>query len=198
MLFSKSGGVTKIIVFLGNPGNKYANTRHNVGFMTADSLANQEHLKINRLRFNALTSVYKIGNEKVLLMKPQTYMNLSGNSVAPAISYYKIAPKDVIVVCDDVSLPVGKIRIRKKGSSGGHNGLKSVQAALSTSEYPRLKIGVGAPSPTVDSDDAMINHVIGNFTKEESSIIEKSCNTAIDAIFTIINEGTDKAMNQFN
>ncbi|NLH01919.1 MAG: aminoacyl-tRNA hydrolase, partial [Clostridiales bacterium] len=146
MIFkNNSGDAAWLVAFLGNPGAKYAGTRHNAGFMAADATEKLNNIKINRLRFNALTAIATINGEKVLLMKPQTYMNLSGNAVAPAAAYYKLPPEKVIIVVDDISLPVGKIRIRAKGSSGGHNGLKSIISALGTENFPRIKIGVGSP-----------------------------------------------------
>ena len=145
MFFSRPGGVSWLVVFLGNPGPRYAGTRHNAGFMTADAFAREKGLRIDRLRFRALTGVCELGGEKVLLMKPQTYMNLSGEAAAQAARFYKIPPQRVIVVSDEVSLPIGKLRVRARGSAGGHNGLKSVIACLGTEDFPRIRLGVGAP-----------------------------------------------------
>ncbi|MEG0875638.1 MAG: aminoacyl-tRNA hydrolase [Oscillospiraceae bacterium] len=191
-LKSKMGGASWLVVFLGNPGDKYSGTRHNVGFMTADILEKRENLKISRLRFSALTATCTLGGEKVLLMKPQTYMNLSGDAVAPAAAFYKLPPERIIVVCDDVALPLGKLRIRAKGSSGGHNGLKSIISRLGTDAFPRIKIGVGAP------DHDMIDWVLGKFYGKDADTIANSCKLAADAISSLICEGTDKAMNKFN
>lgn len=198
MLFKNpSGGAEWLVVFLGNPGPRYTGSRHNVGFLTADMLEKLENIKISKLRFNALTALATLGGAKVLLMKPQTYMNLSGNAVAPAAAYYKIPAERVIVVCDDIALPVGKLRIRTKGSSGGHNGLKSIISALGTEEFPRIKIGVGAP-PKNDSEEDMINWVLGIFHGNDVKAIAEMCESAAKAISVIIAEGTDKAMNIYN
>lgn len=198
MLFgSKSGGATWAVVFLGNPGNKYDGSRHNVGFRTAERLEKAQSIKINRLRFNALTALGTLGGEKVIFIKPQTYMNLSGNAVAPAASFYKIPPEQVIVVCDDIALPTGKLRIRQKGSAGGHNGLKSIISALGTDEFPRIKIGVGAPPPDA-TEDEIINWVLGSFSKNDAELIDSACERTIEALSLYISEGADKAMNKFN
>lgn len=145
MLFKKTGGVSWLIVFLGNPGPRYEMTRHNAGFMAADAMAKEMNLSINKSRFKALTASCQIGEESVLLMKPQTFMNLSGDAVSQAAKFYKIPPERVIVVSDEISLPIGKLRIRTKGSAGGHNGLKDIIAKLGTDAFPRIRIGVGAP-----------------------------------------------------
>lgn len=198
MLFKNpSGGAEWLVVFLGNPGPRYTGSRHNVGFLAADKLEKLENIKISKLRFNALTALCTLGGEKVLVMKPQTYMNLSGNAVAPAAAYYKIPAERVIVVCDDIALPVGKLRIRTKGSSGGHNGLKSIISALGTEEFPRVKIGVGAP-PRNDTEEDMINWVLGIFHGKDADAIAEMCENAAKAISAIIAEGTEKAMNIYN
>ncbi len=196
-LKNASGGAQWMLVFLGNPGPKYSGTRHNVGFLAADKLEKLENIKINKLRFSALTAIYSVNKEKVLVLKPQTYMNLSGNAVAPAAAYYKIPAERVIVVCDDVSLPVGKIRIREKGSSGGHNGLKSIISALGTEVFPRIKIGVGAPVSNETEED-MVNWVLGTFSGKDAPIIAEMCEKAAKSVSVIIGEGTEKAMNMFN
>ena len=141
--FRTSQGVTWLVVFLGNPGAKYNGTRHNAGFMAADAMAKELNVAINKLRFRALTATVTIGGEKVLLMKPQTYMNLSGVAVEKAASFYKIPPERIIVLFDDISLPVGRMRIRRKGSHGGHNGIRSIIDYLQSDGFPRIKIGVG-------------------------------------------------------
>ena len=192
-----SGGAQWIVVFLGNPGQKYSGTRHNVGFAAADIMEKLENIKISKLRFNALTGICTVRNEKVLLMKPQTYMNLSGNAVAPAAAYYKIPAERIIVVCDDVSLPVGKLRIRAKGSSGGHNGLKSLASALGTDSFPRIKIGVGAPASN-DTEEDMVNWVLGTFSGKDADTIAQMCEQSVKAVSAIITDGVEKAMNMFN
>lgn len=197
MFFKKSGGVNWMVVFLGNPGPKYEKSRHNVGFMTASVLEKRDRIKITRARFNALTAVAELGGEKVLLVKPQTYMNLSGNAVAPASAFYKVPPEHVIVICDDIALPAGKLRIRTKGSAGGHNGLKSIISALGTDEFPRFKIGVGAPIGG-DDENALINWVLGSFPQNDAQLVDEACKEAAEAIRVYISEGADKAMNMFN
>ena len=151
MLFPSSRAVSWLVVFLGNPGLKYESTRHNAGVMTADALAKKLNLSIDRSRFRALTSVCKIGDSQVLLMKPQTYMNLSGEAVGQAARFYKIPADHILVVSDDITLPIGAIRIRTKGSAGGHNGLKNIISVLGTDEFPRIRLGVGEP-PDQDYD----------------------------------------------
>ena len=147
----KSSSLDWIVVFLGNPGDTYENTRHNVGFMTADALGEKLNKPIQRLKFKALTNVVEYGGCRVLLMKPTTYMNLSGEAVREACMFYKLPPERVLVVSDDVSLPVGKIRLRRNGTAGGHNGLRSIIGQLHSDQFPRLKIGVGAkPHPDYD------------------------------------------------
>ena len=160
MLFQRSGGVRWLVVCLGNPGPRYEGTRHNAGFLTADALAKKLKVSVNRSRFRALTGTARIGGESVLLMKPQTYMNLSGEAVAQAAKFSKIPPERVIVVSDDVSLPLAKLRVRTKGSAGGHNGLKSIVSALGSDAFPRIRIGVGSP-PHPDFD--MADWVLGVF-----------------------------------
>lgn len=198
MIFRKqSGGISWLVVFLGNPGKKYDGTRHNAGFQAADTLAKRQNLKINKLRFNALTATTELGGEKVLLMKPQTFMNLSGNAVAPAAAYYKIPADHVIVVQDDMALPAGKLRIRRKGSSGGHNGLKSIISALGTEEFPRIKLGVGIP-PADAEEEAIVNWVLGTLCGKDAEALAACCGRACDALPVLIREGAENAMNEFN
>lgn len=142
MFFSK-GGAEWIVAFLGNPGIKYNGTRHNAGFMAADAMEKKLGVSINKMRFKALTQTADIGGKKVLLMKPQTYMNLSGDAIVQAANFYKVPPERVIVVSDETALPIGRLRIRRGGSAGGHNGLKSVIARLGTDQFPRIRLGVG-------------------------------------------------------
>ena len=190
-----SGGVSWIVVFLGNPGSKYVGTRHNVGFMTADKCEKATGAKINRSRFKALTDRIKLGGEDVLLMKPQTYMNLSGDAVAEAASFYKVPAERIIVISDDVSLPVGKLRIRAKGSAGGHNGLKSIIARLGSDAFPRIKMGVGAP-PHPDYD--MADWVLGSFKNQDAVDIDAAAKRAWEAVVAIIAEGVEKSQSRFN
>ena len=147
MLFGrKSGGIQWLIVGLGNPGEKYARTRHNLGFLALDLLAERQKLKVNRIKYKALVAETEFGGARCLLMKPQTYMNLSGEAVREAAQFYKIPSDHVLVIYDDVSLPVGKLRVRPSGSAGGHNGIKNIIAHLGTDVFPRVKIGAGAPA----------------------------------------------------
>ena len=195
MFLRKPSGITWLVVFLGNPGVKYAGTRHNVGFLTADAVEQKLGLRIDRLRFRALTAQGTLGGEKVLLMKPQTYMNLSGDAVIQAVKFYKLPAERVLVVSDDVSLPVGRLRIRTKGSAGGHNGLKSIIACLGSENFPRIKIGVGAP-PHPDYD--MADWVLGGFQGKDAEEIASAAQRAAEAVEVYIRDGADKAMNEFN
>lgn len=192
---SKGGGAEWLVVCLGNPGDKYDGTRHNVGFMVADEIGEREHIPIQKLKFKALTNTCELGGAKVLLMKPITYMNLSGEAVRQAADFYKVPTERVLVVSDDVSLPVGKLRIRLKGSAGGHNGLKSIIAHLGSESFPRLKIGVGEkPHPDYDLAD----WVLGKFAGEDKKAIDAAIKRAADAVEAIIRDGAEKAMGKFN
>ncbi len=195
MLFSKSGGVSWLVVFLGNPGLKYEGTRHNAGFMTADAFAREHNVRIDRARFRALTGTCELGGEKVLLMKPQTYMNLSGEAAAQAARFYKIPPQHVLVVSDEVSLPIGKLRVRAKGSAGGHNGLKSLISCLGTEEFPRIRLGVGAP-PHPDYD--MADWVLAGFRNQDAEDMAAAAVRAAQAVECYILNGPEKTMNRFN
>ena len=195
MLFKKPGGVSWLIVFLGNPGPRYEMTRHNAGFMAADAMAREKNLSINKSRFKALTATCNIGGESVLLMKPQTFMNLSGDAVSQAVKFYKIPPEHVIVVSDEISLPIGKLRIRTKGSAGGHNGLKDIIAKLGTDAFPRIRIGVGAP-PHPDYD--MADWVLSSFKNQDAEDMLAAAARAAEAAQCYISQGADRAMNRFN
>ena len=194
-IFKSSGGVSWLVVCLGNPGKQYENTRHNIGFMTADELERREGVKVNKLKYRALTGEMKLGGERVLVMKPQTYMNLSGEAVKLAGAFYKIPPERVIVISDDVSLPLGKLRIRANGSAGGHNGLKNIIAHLGTDAFPRIKVGVGAPN---HPEHEMVDWVIGNFTPAEKKVVAEAVGRAADAIACLIEKGVSEAQNKFN
>ena len=195
MFFSRSGPVEWLIVCLGNPGDKYEGTRHNVGFMVADELAERKNIPVQRLKFKALTNTARLGGAQALLMKPVTYMNLSGEAVRQAADFYKVPPEHVLVVSDDVSLPVGRLRIRRGGSAGGHNGLKSIIQQLGTDQFPRLKVGVGEkPHPDYDLAD----WVLGKFTGEDKKAIDAAVKRAADAVECYIQDGPDKAMSRFN
>ena len=195
MFFKKPGGVSWLIVFLGNPGPRYEMTRHNAGFMAADAMAKEKNVNINKARFKALTATCDIGGESVLLMKPQTFMNLSGDAVAQAAKFYKIPPERVIVVSDEISLPIGKLRIRTKGSAGGHNGLKDIIAKLGTDAFPRIRIGVGAP-PHPDYD--MADWVLASFKNQDAEDMLAAAERAAQAAQCYITQGADRAMNRFN
>lgn len=194
MFFSK-GGAEWIIAFLGNPGLKYNGTRHNAGFMAADAMEKKLGVRINKMRFKALTQTVDIGSHKVMLMKPQTYMNLSGDAIAQAAKFYKVPPERVIVVSDETALPIGKLRIRRGGSAGGHNGLKSIIARLGTDQFPRIRLGVGAP-PHPDYD--MADWVLAAFKGQDAADMEAVAEKAACAVACYITEGADKAMNKFN
>ena len=190
------GGQMWIVAFLGNPGPKYALTRHNAGFMAADAAERDTGERIVRVRFHALTARTVLpGGAALLLLKPQTYMNSSGDAVAPAAAYYKVPPERVIVVADDISLPLAKLRIRSKGSAGGHNGLKSIIARLGTEAFPRVKIGVGAP-PHPDYD--LVDWVLGTFRDQDAADMEAAARRAWEAVRAYILEGPEKAMSRFN
>ena len=195
MLFSSAGAVRWLVVCLGNPGLRYEGTRHNAGFMTADALAKKLNVRIDRARFKALTGRCAIGGEGVLLMKPQTYMNLSGEAAAQAAAFYKIPPERILVVSDETALPVGALRVRTKGSAGGHNGLKSVIACLGTEEFPRVRLGVGAP-PHPDYD--MADWVLSVFRNEDAAKMADAAARAAEAVICYIDEGPERAMNRFN
>ena len=194
-IFKSSGGVSWLLVCLGNPGKQYENTRHNIGFLTADEIERRSGVKINKLRYRALTGEVKLGGERVLVMKPQTYMNLSGEAVKLAGAFYKIPPERVIVISDDVSLPLGKLRIRANGSAGGHNGLKNIIAHLGTDAFPRIKVGVGAPA---HPEHEMVDWVIGNFTPAEKKVVSEAVGKAADAVECLIEQGVSEAQNKFN
>ena len=184
-----------LIVGLGNPGAEYAGTRHNVGFAAADAIASAFGFGAFRSKFDGLIAEGKIGNEKVYLLKPQTYMNLSGESVGEAARFYKIPADHVLVISDDVSLPAGKLRIRGGGSAGGHNGLKNIIQHLGTDKFPRIKVGVGSPRP---GEHDMVDWVMGKPMGEDRTAVEDALDRAGDAAKALITEGIDRAMNRFN
>lgn len=192
---SRSGGIEFLIVGLGNPGEKYEITRHNAGFLCADLFAESMNTEIKRLKYHALTAEVNIDGHRCLLMKPQTFMNNSGEAVAEAAKFYKIPLEKIIVVFDDISLPIGKLRVRRKGSAGGHNGIKSLIAHLGSENFPRVKIGVGAkPHPDYDLAD----WVLASFKKEDFPALKEAMVNACEAVKLIVNGNTDKAMNLYN
>ena len=184
-----------IIAGLGNPGTQYEMTRHNIGFHTIDYIADELNVKVKKLKFKALYGECEIAGEKVLLVKPQTYMNLSGESIGDFSRFYKIKPENIIIINDDISLDTGRIRVRPKGSAGGHNGLKSIIYHLNSDEFPRVKMGVGAPQ---NKDYDLADFVLGRFTKEEIPIMEKAIIRAAAAAEEIIRSGAASAMNKYN
>ncbi len=181
-----------LIVGLGNPGSDYRNTRHNVGFDIIDLLSEKYNINVNRAKFKGMYGEGYIGSEKVILLKPATYMNLSGESAAEAVNFYKIPKDRVLIIYDDISLETGRLRIRAKGSAGGHNGVKSIINHFGTDSFPRIKIGVGEPSHD------LVSHVLGKFTKGEKEKLDKVYKASIEAVEKIIKEGTTEAMNIFN
>jgi len=190
-----AGSVDSIIVGLGNPGSKYKNSRHNVGFLLIDRLAEKYGVRVNRIRFKGLTATAVMDGKKTLLLKPSTFMNLSGQSVTEAMRFYKLPPEKVLIVFDDISLPVGKIRIRRGGSAGGHNGMKNIIYLSGSDTFPRIKIGVGAkPHPDYDLAD----WVLSSFGRQEYPGLVKALTDSVDAAALIIGGHTDRAMSQFN
>ncbi|MHC4552180.1 MAG: aminoacyl-tRNA hydrolase [Planctomycetota bacterium] len=183
----------KLIAGLGNPGSEYDQTRHNVGFMVLDALASRFGATIRRKKFNALIEEVVAGDEKLLLMKPQQYMNRSGHAIATAAGFYKLNPSDVLVVTDDLALDVGRLRMRAKGSAGGHNGLKDIQSHLGTNEYPRLRIGIG-DSGRRDAAD----YVLSRFSADEREPVDKAVQTAVKAVMCWVEEGVSATMTQYN
>lgn len=196
MLFGKkTGGVDWLVVGLGNPGDQYEHTRHNVGFAVADELAERCRVPLQRLKFRALTNTVTLGGQKVLLMKPVTYMNLSGEAVREAAAFYKVPPEHILVLSDEVALPPGKLRVRKGGSAGGHNGLKNIIAHLGSDQFPRIRLGVGQkPHPDYDLAD----WVLGKFSKEDRKAIDAAVERSLDALQCALSQGIDQAMSRYN
>ena len=194
MLFGSSN-VQYLIVGLGNPGKEYDMTRHNIGFRALDYIAGATNTEVRRLKHMALTGKATIGSCGVLLMKPQTYMNNSGEAVADAARFYKVSPSNVIVISDDISLTVGSMRIRASGSAGGHNGLKSIQKYLGTEEYVRIKLGVGAKA---HADMDLGDHVLGRLSASDFKLIAENFSSLIPAIELIMQGDFDKAMARYN
>ena len=173
MFGRENGGYQWLLVCLGNPGKQYENTRHNIGFLTADELGRREGIKINKLRYRALTGEIRVGSQRVLVIKPQTYMNLSGQSVIEAMRFYKLKPEQVLVIFDDINLEPGQLRIRRKGSDGGHNGMKNIIYLSGSDQFPRIKLGVGKkPHP----DYNLADWVLSRFTEKE----QKDLATALE------------------
>ncbi len=182
----------KLIVGLGNPEPKYDGTRHNTGFAVLDTLARRLGVKINQRQKRAKTASTLYRGEKILLAKPQTYMNLSGESVGPLSEYYGVSTEDILIIVDDVALEPGDIRLRRSGSAGGHNGLKSISQHLGTDEYPRLRVGVG------EAGGDMVSHVLSRFDKKTQTVMDEAAELAADAALDWCTEGIDYCMNKYN
>lgn len=184
----------KIIVGLGNPGSRYADTRHNLGFWVIDLLAERWQLALTKRKFQAVIGEGMVQGEKVMLVKPQTFMNRSGESVGPLVRFFAAPLHSVLVIYDDMDLPPGIIRIRARGSAGGHNGMKSIIAHLGSQEFPRLRVGIGAPPPDMDSADYVLQGVSGT----ERKILQRACGLAADAAELWLFQGVEPAMNLYN
>lgn len=184
-----------IIVGLGNPGKAYENTRHNAGFRTVDLLASRFNIAVSKKKFNALIGEGNVGDEKVVLIKPQTYMNLSGESIAQVLKWYKIELSNLLIIYDDVDLEFGLIRIRARGSAGTHNGMRSIVDYIDSEDFPRIRIGIGKPP---NPDYELADYVLGKFSKSEEEILKNAVNNAAEAAKTIIEKGIGTAMNNFN
>ena len=183
-----------LIIGLGNPEAEYRKTRHNMGFNTINKIAQQYNIEVNRNNFQSLYESAVIEGQKVVLVKPQTYMNLSGNCVKEISNFYKVSKEEILVIYDDMDIDPGKIKIRKKGSSGGHNGMKSIIQMLGTDEFPRIRIGIGRPEHNGDE----INYVIGARPEEEIPKLEEGIEKAKEAVIEILKNGIDSAMNKLN
>jgi PTH1 family peptidyl-tRNA hydrolase len=191
----------KLIIGLGNPGQGYSNNRHNIGFMCLKHFAKEHGIEFDKKQADARTGLGNIEGIDVVLAKPQTYMNLSGKSVNRLMHKYKLKPEDIIVVHDDMDLPLGKVRIRMGGSSGGHNGINSIIAEIGTREFIRIKIGIGRPERDEDNrvyDREIVDYVLSNFSRDEKKQLEPSIEKVSDAILCLLTEGLDAAMNRFN
>lgn len=184
----------KLIAGLGNPTAKYENTRHNVGFDVIDELVEQYNIPLDVIKHKGMYGKGKIEGQTVILLKPMTYMNLSGESIAEVAKYYKIPPEDIIVVYDDINLDVGRLRIREKGSAGGHNGIKNIIARLGTEEFPRIRIGVGMKPPKMD----LVDYVLSHFSEDERALMNQGYERACEALKLMLVDDIAGAMNQYN
>lgn len=182
-----------VIVGLGNPGKRYENTKHNIGFITVDFLAERNNIKVNKIKHKALVGEGMISEQKVLLVKPQTYMNLSGNSVREIMDYYRADIEKLVVIYDDVDIPMGRLRIRKKGSAGTHNGMRSIIYDLQEDGFPRVRIGIGT-----DKKIPLAGYVLGGFGKEEAKLMEDAVERAALSVECILEKGIDIAMGEYN
>ncbi len=184
----------KLIVGLGNPGDEYVRTRHNIGFMVTDVIADKNRIALNQSKFKAMIGKGNVGSDDVIVAKPQTYMNRSGESVSSLLFFYKLNPSDCIVICDDLELPSGKIRIREKGGHGGHNGLRSIIEQTGSQGFIRVRVGIGRP----DDPSRVSDYVLSPFLKDEKPLIEDGIERASNAVETVVAEGVEAAMNRFN
>lgn len=183
-----------LIVGLGNPEEKYNQTRHNMGFNTIDKIAHKYNIEFDKNEFEGLYGIGNIYGKKVILLKPQTYMNLSGKSISKIVNFYKIRLEDILVIYDDMDVDVGKIKIRKKGGPGSHNGMKSVVEELNSTEFPRIRVGIGKPI----LKELMISYVLGKIPEEELKLLDIASTEAVEAAVQFIKNGIDTAMNKFN
>lgn len=195
MGIKERGMAVKLIVGLGNPGKQYAATRHNIGFMVVDYLAEKLGVKVDKIKFKSVIGEGFSGTKKIVLAKPQTYMNLSGEALLDIVQWYKVDPQDLLVIYDDLDLPVGKLRLRMKGSAGGHNGMKSIIYLIQSDDFPRLRIGIGRPQ---NENIETVNHVLGKFDEEESKIMSEAVAKAAEAVLAVLDKGVEKAMNEVN
>ena len=192
---SGNNSIEYIIVGLGNPGRQYEGTRHNAGFISLDYLADQLNVKVNRIKFKSTVGEATVAGHRCLLMKPSTFMNLSGQAVTEAMRFYKIPPERVVILCDDINLDVGKIRIRRKGSDGGQNGVKNIIYLSGSDEFPRIKVGIGKkPHPDYDLKD----WVLSRFNDKDKQLLKETLPKIADAVGLIVCGDIDRAMNQYN
>ena len=185
----------KLIVGLGNPGKQYAYTRHNVGFMVIDYLADKMGIKVDKIKFKSILGQGFCGAEKVVLAKPQTHMNLSGEAVLDMTQWYKLNPEDILVIFDDMDLPVGKLRLRTKGGAGGHNGMKSIIYLLQSEDFPRLRLGIGRPENEMMES---VDFVLSRFTDEEAKVMTEAVKKAAEAVLAVLEQGVEQTMNDVN
>ncbi len=183
-----------LIVGLGNPETDYSKTRHNMGFNVINKISEKYNIDVNKSKFKALVGNGIIEGEKVILLKPQTFMNLSGEALTEAMNFYKLSPKDIIIIYDDVDIEPGNIRIRKNGSAGSHNGMKSIISSINTDVFCRVRVGIGKPKEHID----MITHVIGHISEEEAEELDKGVKIAEEAVIEIVRNNIDSAMNKYN
>ena len=188
----------KLIAGLGNPGREYADTRHNVGFMVLDELARRHRLDFNQKKFDSEYASGSMVGEKVVLLKPQTFMNLSGQSVVPAARFFKVAVGDVVVVHDELDLPLGRLQVKVGGGAGGHNGIKSILGLFGEDAFVRIRVGIGKPMAQGEKRNSVVGHVLGGFGKDEAQLVQQVIGRAADAVERVLQKGALDAMNEFN